>query len=381
MKNPKPAQRDSVTIADVARRLRVSKATVSVALRGKPGVSQEVATRIRAAAVRMGYHLNPLLGIHMAQVRNNRQARFQATIAWINSHVSIEAPRSTVSYQEGLEGARRQAEAMGYALDEFWMHAPDMTPQSATRILRARNVAGLIIGPQPAAGGHLDLGWEHFSAVALGYSLASPELHRVSNGQRASMQEAFEQLERFGYKRIGAIINEENNDRVRRAWTSGAWDAYHSHSKSSRIEPLLFHERDNPLTSSKVADWVQKNRPDGVIIEDYVPVILAGLEMRGLKSGRDIALVSRNVHEGEKLLAGINQEGAAVGAAAVNFLVGMIQRNERGVPRHPLQLLLPGTWQSGPSVIERSLATTDALKPKAQSAGLAGETSSRSSVS
>jgi hypothetical protein len=42
------------------------------------------------------------------------------------------------------------------------------------------------------------------------------------------------------------------------------------------------------------------------------------------------------VREGEKLLAGINQESAAVGAAAVNFLVGMIQRNERGVPEHPL---------------------------------------------
>jgi LacI family transcriptional regulator len=352
MKKPKPAQRDFVTIADVARRLRVSKATVSVALRGKPGVSQEVATRIRATAVQMGYHLSPLLGIHMAQVRNSRRARFQATIAWINSHVSIDALRSPGSVNEGFEGARRQAEAMGYRLDDFWMHAPDMTPQNATRILRARNVAGLIIGPQPAAGGHLELGWEHFSAVALGYSLASPELHRVSNGQRATMQEAFEQLERFGYKRVGAIINEENNDRVRRAWTSGAWDAYHSHSKSSRIEPLLFHERDTPLTSSKVADWVRKHRPDGMIIEDCVPVILAGLEMLGLKPGRDIALVSRSVHEGEKLLAGINQEGAAVGAAAVNFLIGMIQRNERGVPRHPLQLLLSGTWQSGPSVVE-----------------------------
>jgi DNA-binding LacI/PurR family transcriptional regulator len=359
MKTPDPGQPDPVTIADVARHLRVSKATVSVALRGKPGVSQEVAARIRAAAVRMGYHLNPLLGIHMAQVRNNRRARFQATIAWINSHVPIDEPR-TKYCQEGLEGARRQAEALGYALDEFRMRAPDMTPENATRILRARQVAGLIIGPLPAAGGHLELGWEHFSALALGYSLASPELHRVSNGQRETIQEAFDQLERFGCKRIGAIINEENNDRVRRAWTSGAWDAYHRHSKSSRIEPLIFHERDNPLTSSKVADWVQSFRPDGMIIEDYVPVILAGLDRLGLKPGRDIALASRKVYEGEKMLAGINQDWAAVGAAAVNFLVGMIQRNERGVPRHPMQLLLPGTWQSGSSVIERSPATTDA---------------------
>lgn len=342
-----------MTIADVARRLRVSKATVSVALRGKPGVSEELAKKIRAGAERLGYQLNPLLGIHMAQVRNNRRARFQATIAWINSHPSPEATKRLISYQEGMEGAREQAAAMGYALDDFWMCAPDMTPQSATRILRARNVAGLIIGPQPAAGGHLELGWEHFPAVALGYSLASPELHRVSNGQRATMQEAFEQLERLGYDRVGAVINEENNDRVRRAWTSGAWDAYHSRPAEARIEPLLFSERDNPLTPDKVAEWVRLHRPDGMIIEDFVPVILAGLESLGLKPGRDMAVVSRHVHAGERLLAGINQEGAAVGAAAVKFLVGMIQRNERGVPKHPLQLLLAGTWQPGPSVIER----------------------------
>jgi LacI family transcriptional regulator len=344
----------SVTIADVARRLRVSKATVSVALRGKPGVSDKVAARIRDAAGRMGYHLNPLLGIHMAQIRNNRRARFQATIAWINSHASIEATKSMVSYQEGLSGARNQAAVMGYVLDEFWMNAPDMTPQSATRILRARNVAGLIIGPQPAAGGHLELGWEHFSAVALGYSLVSPELHRVSNGQRATMQESFEQLARHGYRRVGAVINEENNDRVRRAWSSGAWDAYHALSPESRVEPLIFHERANPLTALKVADWIKREEPDGIVIEDFAHVIMAGLDMLGLKPGRDIAVVSRHVHRSEKLLAGTNQEGAAVGAAAVNFLVGMIQRNERGVPEHPLQLLLTGTWQAGPSVVDRS---------------------------
>jgi len=49
----------------------------------------------------------------MAQVRNNRRARFQATIAWINSHVSLDALKTTISYQEGLEGARSQAEAVG----------------------------------------------------------------------------------------------------------------------------------------------------------------------------------------------------------------------------------------------------------------------------
>lgn len=354
-----------MTIADVARRLKVSKATVSVALRGKPGVSERQAAKIRDAAKKMGYQLNPLLGIHMEQVRGSRPTRFQATIMWINSHPALELTRGHASYQEGLQGARRQAEGMGYALGEFWLGAPDMTAQSATRILRARNVAGLIIGPLPAAGGHLELGWEHFSAVALGYSLASPELHRVSNSQRATMQEAFAHLERVGYRRVGAIINEESNERVRRAWSSGAWDAYHARPPGLRVEPLFFHERERPLTPSTVAAWLRAHRPDGLIMEDFVPEILAGLDMLGLKPGRDIALVSRNVRVGESLLAGINQESAAVGAAAVNFLVGMIQRNERGVPAHPLQLLLNGTWQSGPSVIENK----PAAKPPAAGRG------------
>jgi LacI family transcriptional regulator len=347
-----------VTVADIARRLKVSKATVSVALRGKPGVSPRLAKKIAETAKKMGYQLNPLLGIHMEQVRGSRPRRFQATIMWINSHPTLEATRAIPSYQDGFAGARRQAEGMGYALGEFWLGAPDMTAPGASRILRARNVAGLIIGPLPNAGGRIDLDWEHFPAVALGYSLASPELHRVSNSQRGTMQEAFIQLERIGYARVGAIINEESNERVRRAWSSGAWDAYHSRPRGQRVEPLFFHERNNPLTAEKVAGWLRTQGPDGLIMEDYVPEILAGLDLLGLKPGRDIALVSRNVREGEKLLAGINQESAAVGAAAVNFLVGMIQRNERGVPEHPLQLLLNGTWQSGPSVLERRPAAT-----------------------
>jgi LacI family transcriptional regulator len=356
MDKPTKPSNNPVTVADVAKRLKVSKATVSVALRGKPGVSERVATKIREAAKKMGYQLNPLLGIHMEQVRGSRPARFQATIMWINSHSSLEATRASPSYQEGMEGARQQAAGMGYVLGEFWLGAPDMNAQSATRILRARNVAGLIIGPLPTAGGHLELGWEYFSAVALGYSLASPELHRVSNSQRGTMQEAFTQLERVGYVRVGAIINEESNERVRRAWSSGAWDAYHSRPNELRVEPLFFHERKKPLTAAKVASWLRAQRPDGLIMEDFVPEILEGLKLVGLKPGRDIALASRNVRVGEKLLAGINQESAAVGAAAVNFLVGMIQRNERGVPEHPLQLLLNGTWQSGPSVLENKAA-------------------------
>jgi hypothetical protein len=45
--------------------------------------------------------------------------------------------------------------------------------------------------------------------------------------------------------------------------------------------------------------------------------------------------------------AGIYHDPPAIGAAAVDFLVGMIHRNERGVPAAAQTLVLEASWQDG----------------------------------
>ncbi|GAA2009410.1 LacI family transcriptional regulator [Nakamurella flavida] len=50
----------SATIADVARRAQVSTATVSRALSGSTAVSPDTAARVRDAALRLGYRVNPI---------------------------------------------------------------------------------------------------------------------------------------------------------------------------------------------------------------------------------------------------------------------------------------------------------------------------------
>jgi hypothetical protein len=47
--------------------------------------------------------------------------------------------------------------------------------------------------------------------------------------------------------------------------------------------------------------------------------------------------------------AGRDETGFLTGVVAVDFLVGMIHRGERGVPKVPYEVLIEGSWGDGHS--------------------------------
>ena len=92
----------------------------------------------------------------MAQLRQNRSPGFQATLAMINAH---ETPRRLHQPPDHPGLCRRAAATapaqLGYQLDEFWLHEPDMPVPRWLSIFRARNIRGIVIvgmmRAQPAA--------------------------------------------------------------------------------------------------------------------------------------------------------------------------------------------------------------------------------------
>lgn len=58
-------------------------------------------------------------------------------------------------------------------------------------------------------------------------------------------------------------------------------------------------------------------------------------------------VVYHTVFSSEPERAGINENGFLVGATAVEVLVGMLARNESGIPPHPQRVLIKGFWQPG----------------------------------
>ena len=87
------------TMADIARIAGVSKNTVSLALRASPKVAPETRARVEEVALKLDYRLNPTVAHLMSELRQNRSAGFQATLALVNAH------ESRTAFQDGPHAA------------------------------------------------------------------------------------------------------------------------------------------------------------------------------------------------------------------------------------------------------------------------------------
>lgn len=333
-----------ITIRDIAARAGVHFSSVSLALRNSPKLRPELRDKIQAIARDLGYVPDPVLNALNVYRQSRRPARFQSTIAWINNWPVKDEMRSIRSFADYFRGASERARQLGYQIEDFWMHAPGMTPAAASSILRARGVRGLLIGPQPFAHTTLDLDVADFSALAFGYSLQPARLHIVTNHQFQSVVLAVHELQALGYRRIGLCLKEDWDEKVNNHYLGGLLFAQHRMPARRRVSPLLSPESDR---ESFVA-WFKLHRPDSIIAIDRAT--RSWVESLGLRVPDDIGLANLNATPSDQWLAGVHQNDRLIGATAMDVLAGMISRNERGVPATPIRTLVEGVWHPGASV-------------------------------
>jgi len=74
-----------VTLADVARKAGVHRATVSLSLRNHPRIPVATRERIRAIASELGYRINPLVSALMQSRRTGKPAKHTA-LAYVTNY-------------------------------------------------------------------------------------------------------------------------------------------------------------------------------------------------------------------------------------------------------------------------------------------------------
>lgn len=337
-----------VTQRDLARLARVSHTTVSLALRNHPSIPPATRARIAELARKHRYQPDPMLAALNAYRVRRAPSRFQGTLAWVTSFANPGAWRAMIQAEGYFLGAQARAERLGYKLEEFWIADPTLSARRATQVLQSRGVRGLIVAPLPGAHGDLGLDWNRFSAVALGYSLARPQLHVVMNHQFRNMRHLVQQLHALGYRQIGFAMPATTDERVDHNYLGGFWVAQQDlPANAARIAPWLV----STFAEAGFRSWVRTTKPDAVITSaSWAHQAIEWLAADGRSVPRDIGVAVASIPFGDRTISGIDENVRAVGAMAVDTVVGMIHRNEAGIPATPWRILAEGTWFAGRSV-------------------------------
>ncbi|PTX99986.1 LacI family transcriptional regulator [Verrucomicrobia bacterium LW23] len=330
-----------VTIRDIAAEVGLHFTTVSLALRNSPRLPQETRDRVREVAARLGYKYDPMLTALSAYRRTKTAPRYQATIAWINNWPRQNHLLQIPVFREYFMGAKARAEECGYVLEEFWLSEPGMTAEKLQRIFRARDIQGVLLAPQPTAQHRcpaFTLG--ELSVLAFGYSIQPPSLHVITNHHFHTMNLVLSELQKLGYKRIGLSVSEDWDRKVDHGWFGGMmwW-----HSQNPQVE-VVPNYKGVAEDWDQMVRWVRQYKPDVVVSFDQT---VRGMERAGLKIPEDVGFACLAITSKDEYMSGAYQNDTLIGRKAVDFLIDMLHRGERGMPEVPVRLLVESVWRPG----------------------------------
>jgi LacI family transcriptional regulator len=337
---------NGVPLRVVAERAKVSRMTVSLALRDDPSISLVTRRRVQKLARQLGYRPDPDIAGLMEKIRHrNARREHWKVIAYLTAYESRFAWTKEPTGLMYFEGAKRRAHDCGFKLEEFWVREPKMTGKRLGDIIRTRGIDGILIAPVPDADQPFqDFEWSNFSSVALGYSLHHPALHRACNHHFHSMFLLVEEIYKLGCGRVGLAFSEHADDRVRHLWRGGFLTAQSLLAPRCEISPLFMRE----WNKDEFARWVRRFKPDAVVtIGARVALWLKEL---GLSVPRELGLANVDLRPDMIGVTGIEQNSRQIGAAAVDLLLWLMHRNERGVPTLPRITMVEGTFVRGETV-------------------------------
>ena len=120
---------------------------VSVALRGKPGVSEATRKKVLKVAKQLGYEPDPEVANLLSRIRSKKPVDTKACLALLTSGRSANEWKLYQTERRFIEGAQARAKEYGYRVEEFWMNEPGLTLARLGNIIWSRGIEGVIIAP------------------------------------------------------------------------------------------------------------------------------------------------------------------------------------------------------------------------------------------
>lgn len=309
--------------------------TVSRALRGDPKVKPKTRERILKTAAELGWRPNALVSSLMAHIAGARPLSDCPTLVFTLYHDrQIDYRNYRTKLTNGYYvGAKQRAKEQGFNLEYIQMNQHGMSAGRFSSVLKARNIAGLIVSPGSVPTLSAELDWNEIAAVAIGYSLVSPALHRVCLDYHRGMMTCLDILWERGWRRFGLYLSFWTDVRVMHLWSS-AFLVFHW--KKSILAPDNIY---NPLKINKhdLTQWLDRVRPEIFFIHrnnEIRQLIREAEQALGIPPCKLIHLDRDCIPDSENrdYYASVEQNREVMGATVLDMLAGQIKRNERGIP-------------------------------------------------
>lgn len=342
------------TTREIAEASGFHQSTVSYALRGNAKIPPKTRDRILQIAHELGWRPNALASAYMSQLRMQRPPSFQASLGFLNTHLTSNRPNDWLRHQwRNFHGARARAAELGYTVESFWLHEPGLNPLRFQSILDNRNIIGVIVPERYGASKTLEkLDWVRYTPVALEFSLEAPWMDRVCAHNTQGFQLALRQIGELGYRRIGVLASHQYDRVLDNAILCAVAYAKLFWHRDLEIIYLEFEEP-GPAAVPAIQSWLQREKPEIVLGEVFVMQAITGM---GWSIPKDIAFASLDTGPDFPEIAGYDHRHDEQGRAAVDMVVGRLLRNERGPPPTARCLMIDGAWQNGASAPGRRSA-------------------------
>jgi LacI family transcriptional regulator len=341
------------TLKDVARESGYHITTVSLALREHHSIPDATRQRIKDIAQRLGYERNP---VFHALSRFRQQGCVCAPaprIAYLENYKVVHGGVRPPYMQAIVDGAKRQAELLGYQIDPLAVSEDDHDSRSLTKYFNEHNIKGIIMGGFIPGFAEIALNWDDFAVAKVHSRHIEPEAPTIGNDQLREVRLAFRRLTELGYQRIGLAVGRADEDTCGHRHTAGYLMEEASLPPDRRVPPLLFpYNSEKESLSGLIARWVKRHQVDVVLcnwgnIRDM-------LESEGLSVPRQVACATLCLCDPfPPGLAGIRPHLHLLGERAVSIVVAQLKSTERGVPEFASSIYVQSIWQDGASAPPR----------------------------
>lgn len=338
-----------VSVRTVAAACGVSTATVSRTLARHPAVHPATAKRILAAARRLGYVRNDLVGKVMSRLRSGHAHRFAGNLAIIHVPGPFQ-PHLLPAHRRIIAGAKARAAELGFQLYEFSVTSAGFSLPGFVRVLQARGVQGVIFLFTAPTGAMAAFPWSDFASIGIDSGSPEPLLHTVTLDHYMTLTRALTRLHAHGYRRIGMFLENFKDERITHKW-SATFRSFQEQQLDGPSIPILTAERMDEATFTK---WFRGHRPDLVIGHQDEAVVW--LRRMKVAVPGTTAFFNLNWSARKRACAGIDVRFELQGCVAAENLIAQLHRNERGLPADPRTTMVDGRWVDGPTLRRRASA-------------------------